>query len=259
MSNESSEDVDHTPEQRRALCIYGAAGTGKSFVMTSIAQLAHSQNLRVAITGFAALLADSYRNQCPFATCQTVHSLLGFHGDGLDPTQAAARLFEHDVILVDEIGMLPKELFDYLFTAWVHIERWPLLVLGGDTGQLTPFDDSGTLDVSNVTSRYWGLVDKLTLTEPIRADDSLWPLLQVLRHNVPSKQCLRELTCGRIWHEGEVTHQCIRELFERFPNTTLVSISRASTSKLNDLAQQATAKAVSAADLHLPPTFSNSN
>ena len=64
------------------------------------------------------------------------------------------RLLRYDTVIVDEIFRLPKFLFDLVVAAWLEAEKDFLLVVGGDEGQLVPFDDDGHEDVGHYDTYY---------------------------------------------------------------------------------------------------------
>ena len=79
--------------------------------------------------------------------------------------EMGVRLLPFDLVVVDEVCMLPGWLFDALFAAWHSIDRLPVLLLAGDEGQLAPFTDDGSVEASNSGSYYWNWVDQVRLTE----------------------------------------------------------------------------------------------
>ena len=226
------ENVD----RYRALCIRGPAGTGKSYVLVDAARKLNLEGARVAITSFTALVAEHYRASCPFASCDTVHGLIRF-GPTTRTGDAAAKLLAYDVVIVDEIFMLPLPVFDALMDAWVCIERSPLFVFAGDEGQLQPFDEDGGVACSVLTSRHWWMVDEVKLEEPMRANNALWELQERLRVCPPGPETLQDIVRGRLWHRGPRTAQSMRDLFMVHAATTVICISRSAVSDFNTLAQ----------------------
>ena len=115
------------------MCIFGSAGTGKRFVLKDIAREAARSDLRIAIPSFTGLVADHYRRECSFATCDTVHGLLGT-GANADMANMVVNLLRFNLIVVDEIFMIPPDLCQKLIRAWLLADRLPVLVFGGDEG-----------------------------------------------------------------------------------------------------------------------------
>ena len=226
-------------DQRRAVCARGAAGTGKSAALRKAICECLGRGGSVAITSFTAFVADSFRQEFPRATCDTLHGLLRA-GAVESAMEMGVRLLPFDLVVVDEVCMLPRWLFDALFAAGHSIDRLPVLLLAGDEGQLAPFTDDGAVEASNAASYYWNWVDTVRLTEPMRANSELWPLLEEIRCVWPlSDVFLTNFLRGRVWHRGELTPACLLDLFQAHPNTTLVCISRSCATKHNGLCQSA--------------------
>jgi len=160
-------------ETFRAVCVRGPAGAGKSYVLVDAARRLWQEGARVAITSFTALVADHYRAQCSFATCDTVRGLIRF-ALATRAADSAAALLAFDVVIVDEVFMVPVAVFDALMEAWLCVDRLPLLIFAGDEGQLQPFGEDGEAARSVTTSVHWRLVDETRLTESMRANGQLW-------------------------------------------------------------------------------------
>ena len=125
-------------------CIAGYAGSGKSTLVTFIIQalnLDYEDVAYVAYTGKAALVLKE--KGCPNAT--TAHRLLYQSYPRNDGTfyHKIKRPLDHPykLIVVDEISMLPKDMWDLLLT-----HKIPIIALG-DPGQLEPIgEDNGVLE-----------------------------------------------------------------------------------------------------------------
>ena len=130
---------DHEPWT----CIAGYAGTGKStlvkFIISAL-ELDPEQVAYVAYTGKAAMVLKE--KGCPNAT--TAHKLLYNSYPRKDGTffHMPKRPLDkkYSLIVVDEISMLPKELWELLLTHQVYV------IALGDPGQLPPIgEDNGVL------------------------------------------------------------------------------------------------------------------
>lgn len=231
-------DTDAPVSQLRPVGIFGSAGTGKSLALMAIARTAFDQGLSVGIFSFTALVADSYRTSCPFARSATVHSLLQWRTE-FCLADAAANMVGFEVIIIDEVYMLPRIVFENLMLTWILLDRQPELVVVGDDGQLQPFDEHGASEESHSRSRYWHLIDHVHLQEPMRANRTLWDVQEYLRFYTPSAAFLRDsVVRGNVFHRGPLTPQVFRDLFCMFPHTTLVCVSRKCCAFLNGLAQE---------------------
>lgn len=130
--------------------ISGYAGTGKStlikFIIAALG-LAPEQVCYVAYTGKAATVLK--QKGCPNAT--TAHKLLYKAKPMPNGTYKfiPKDIFEekYEVIVVDEVSMLPKEMWDLLLSHGVYV------LATGDPGQLPPIDkdsDNHILDAPHV-------------------------------------------------------------------------------------------------------------
>lgn len=131
---------DHDPYT----VISGYAGTGKSTLVSFIIEaldIPREDVAYVAYTGKASLVLKE--KGCPNAT--TAHKLLykAFpRNDGTFVYQKKRPLdHQYRLIVVDEVSMLPKEMWDLLLTHHIHV------IALGDPGQLPPIGEAN--DVLN--------------------------------------------------------------------------------------------------------------
>lgn len=140
--------VERFHNHEQYTCIAGYAGTGKStlvkFIIAAL-DLYPSEVAYIAYTGKASLVLKE--KGCPNA--QTAHKLLynsfprrdgTFYHMPKRPLDGNYRL-----IIVDEISMLPKEMWDLLLSHNIHV------IALGDPGQLPPIgEDNGILQHPHV-------------------------------------------------------------------------------------------------------------
>ena len=130
-------------------CISGYAGTGKSTLVRFIIDALNIPNNRVAYCAYTGKAAHVLAQKgCPNAI--TAHKLLYKPFLGLDgqyhflPKEPKT---DFDIIVVDEVSMLPKDMWDLLC-------KWPSYILAcGDPAQLPPVfaeNDESILDKPHV-------------------------------------------------------------------------------------------------------------
>lgn len=135
--------VDRYRRRKRYTCIAGYAGSGKSTLVRFIIQaldVAPHDVCYIAYTGKAALVLQEKGN----LNAMTAHKLLYQSYPRKDGTffhmPKRPLDYPYKVIVVDEISMLPKEMWELLLSHHIYV-----LALG-DPGQLPPLaEDNGVL------------------------------------------------------------------------------------------------------------------
>ena len=131
MSIEQAEATRRTLEKGDLAIIYGAAGTGKSYSLSALREIAavHGYSVRgLAPTGKAAENLE-HASEIP---SKTIHKYLHDLGKGRDKFEAK------DIIVVDEAGMIGTEKTKLLIE---HAKQeGAKLVFVGDDRQLSPID-----------------------------------------------------------------------------------------------------------------------
>ena len=131
--------VERYYAHERWTCIAGYAGSGKStlikFIISALDVDPEEEVCYVAFTGKAATVLQ--QKGCPNAT--TAHKLLYkakmmANGTFKFFPKDNSELAQYKVIVVDEISMLPKKLWDLMLTHGIYI------IAAGDPGQLPPVD-----------------------------------------------------------------------------------------------------------------------
>lgn len=131
--------VERYYAHERWTCIAGYAGSGKStlikFIISALDVDPEEEVCYVAFTGKAATVLQ--QKGCPNAT--TAHKLLYkakmmANGTFKFFPKDNSELAQYKVIVVDEVSMLPKKLWDLMLTHGIYI------IAAGDPGQLPPVD-----------------------------------------------------------------------------------------------------------------------
>lgn len=134
ISAPSLNDADQQAATRSALSttglhlINGGAGTGKTTLIKTIAQLLTENNLPFAIASFAGKAAARIREATGFPA-STIHSLLGY----MPEKGFTIKFLEGQTVIIDEASMVPSPLISRLIST-----NPTSLILVGDEAQLPP-------------------------------------------------------------------------------------------------------------------------
>lgn len=166
---------DHEPYT----CIAGYAGTGKSTLIRFIISALHLDPEDVCYVAYTGKAAQVLRSKgCPNA--MTAHRLLYKSiqkDDGTFYHIPLRPIIGFDLIVVDEISMLPKHMWELLLSHKIHV------IALGDPGQLPPVlaEDNGVLAFPHIfldeVMRQAAESEIIRLTMDIREGNSLKPFL----------------------------------------------------------------------------------
>lgn len=139
--------IDRYKKREPYTCIAGYAGTGKSTLVKFIVDaldIPKHDVCYVAFTGKASLVLKEKGNE----NAMTAHRLLYESFPKKDGTffhKPKRPIYPYKLIVVDEVSMLPKEIWELLLSHHIHV------IALGDPGQLPPIgDDNGILEKPHV-------------------------------------------------------------------------------------------------------------
>ncbi|CAJ1387438.1 unnamed protein product, partial [Effrenium voratum] len=242
--DEAEDDPFEKPAAwRPAFAVLGPAGSGKSTAVHEAIRQAADRGARVLLTAPTGRLAATLRERFPGLEVDTVRgAFLAYK-----PVHEALEvMWPYDLIVVEEVGQLSRELFERLITQWRAAERIPTLVFVGDFHQLPGVEPTTALD-----SPQWHhvQVQKRHLHEMIRCKcPILRKKLELLRTGKPSRQQLRAILKGHKapsrGRAGYVTNEIptlddVAHILAETPETTFLTVSRGASARLNGLATQA--------------------
>ena len=142
--------VDRYKANKKYTCIAGYAGTGKSTLVSFIINALPVDPNKVAYVAYTGKAANVLKHKgCEGAT--TAHKLIYYSRlmpNGKYRYEPKKRLDDaYDVIVVDEVSMLPKEMWERIISYGVYV------LACGDPGQLPPIDkdqDNHLLDQPHI-------------------------------------------------------------------------------------------------------------
>lgn len=199
--------VQRYKEKEPYTCIAGYAGTGKSFLIQHIVEALNINPFDVCYVAYTGKAAQVLRSKgCPNAI--TAHRLL-YHAveqdDGSYSFYPREELEDWELIVVDEVSMIPKEMWELLLSHHIPV------IACGDPFQLPPVsaDACGILDKPHIfldeIVRQATESDIIRLTMDIREGKNL-PLMKTNQIKIVNrKELLKEgiyywadqIICGR--------------------------------------------------------------
>jgi hypothetical protein len=168
-SNQYKEIIDDAIKYG-GLRIDGRAGTGKSYIiLEGIRQglIPDEPNCRLAFTNKAAQNLNG----------TTIHKALAINANEKSNSKSLEGFKNKKIIVVDEIGMINKQLWKHLC---ILKKKNPhlIFILLGDYRQTKPIEDFEYDYFNSSIVRYLTNGNKIELTEKQRYDDELWNFLE---------------------------------------------------------------------------------
>ena len=218
-----------------AVAVLGAAGTGKSALLNSIIEACVADDIVVGVTSFTGALSDVYRREFIYDPCVRVDTVDGFFRYSAEASPQPYMLLDFSVLIVDEIGLVNQERFDFMMQCWFLAGRRCVLVFAGDFEQGTPIGSSG----SARSSPYWNgcrfRVPEEHLKMQWRMGNAYLELITPLRFHRPTTRMLDKLTRGRVFREDVSgwIEDC-RSFYKKFPTGVLLVGRRSTLREVNE-------------------------
>ena len=179
---------------KKPVLVTGQAGCDKSHVIKSIVKHLIELNATVLVAAPTGFLTAVFRASLDEQVdCQTVHASFHFPVDDTVSPTVNWRLSNYDVIIIDELSMIPNVIFKHIMKTFNLLLFRPVLLSGGDGSQQQPFChhngkimqiDSALDDNSLVQNTY-----HYQLMAQHRVEDANYlSFLQTIRKWVPSQQ-----------------------------------------------------------------------
>lgn len=235
----SSLDLDW----RKLILLVGKPGTGKTHTVCTSVQRTLQDQFKVAIAAPTGFLTNLYRAQFEDeAYIDTVHAMLRYPVDSHVAPAVNWCLAEYDLLLIDEVSMIPKKIFHHIMRTLQDLPLRPVVLLSGDPQQQQPITDEGnrTAQTESILHdrKFYSLVYKYTLVTQYRCEDQqYYDMLNHLRYFVPSLTFLSELHKGRVLVTGRpVEDDDLYIALSQFPASTFLTVSRRSANRINRVA-----------------------
>lgn len=134
----SGENID--VEWKKPVVVTGQAGSGKSYTIKSIVNRLKECDANVLVSTPTGFLASVFKATLPQdVDCETVHASFHFPVNDSTPPTINWALSSYDIIIIDEISMIPNIIFQHILKTLNVLLFRPVLMLCGDCGQQQPF------------------------------------------------------------------------------------------------------------------------
>lgn len=224
----------------KPILVTGQGGCGKSYVIRSIVNDLIEQDASVLISLPTGFLASSFRATLPEeVTCDTVHASFHFPVENAESPKINWQLSNYDVLIIDEISMVPNVIFQHILKTLNVLLFRPVLMICGDAGQQQPFSNNNgkIMQISspfddrtflNNTYHY-----KLTNQHRV-SDEHYHSFLETVRKWVPSQELLNEIQNGRVISENNsVTDENIVHAYFSNPENTVLTFTKKAANHVN--------------------------
>ena len=191
----SREDVDW----KKFLLVTGKAGTGKMHCISKAIDKALNDERQILVATPTGFLATTYANAfLDDITADTVHSAFKYPVAPDENAQINWDLTRFDLIVLDEISMIPKRIANHIIETVNQLPTRPIVAMCGDRQQQQPIEtttDTTRPTISILQHRpFFSMVRHFKLTTQHRCEDpELESILNHLRYYRPSHKLLETL------------------------------------------------------------------
>ena len=200
------ENAEHAPHELdtpfdwpKFLLVVGKAGTGKSYAIAKLIDMCVTSKRNVMVATLTGYLATEYKDKSPDETdAETIHAAFHYPVSGPERATFNWNLSNYDMLIIDELSMVPVPIFDHIFSTVSELPIRPVVVLAGDDRQLQPIETSeGNIQTTKsvmASDNLKNISMKVLLTEQHRTDDDKYAkFLDHIRLWQPSQKLLNEM------------------------------------------------------------------
>lgn len=230
-----------TNDWTKILSITGKPGTGKTKCLHACIQYLIDRQLKCLVATPTGFLASSYR--ALFDTDIDANTLHSSFCVPINNTfsQINWALAIYDVIIIDEVSMVPLSIFTHIMSTLQELPTRPILVICGDKYQLPPITTKNNV-TTNVSSVYdlpslSNISRCYNLTNQYRCIDSEYSeILNHLRCWKPTPEILHTLQHERLLHySASITDAELLSIIREKAASTFLTVSRNAVSRINNL------------------------
>jgi hypothetical protein len=236
-----SQCTNLTGDWQKCIFLTGRHGTGKSQIICRTIKACIEDHRHVLVAAPTGILAARYQNIfSDDIVTDTVHGAFNFPVNPEESATVNWNIATYDCLIIDEISMIPKRIFDHILYTLQQIPVRPVVILAGDELQQQPIEteDGQTIQVENILTNpaFLAIVEKFKLTHQYRVvDDRYEGFLNLIRVSQPSQMLLDGMQDGRIvCTDSDPTDDQIYNVVMDKPNATVLTVSRRATVTVNN-------------------------
>lgn len=241
-SNECFLDDSLLKGWQKFLLIEGKPGTGKTHLVSNLVRKCISQDMCIHVATPTGMLSSIYSNNFGGdITCDTVHSTFRIPVEENASPSFNETLSFRDVLIIDELSMIPLNMFNHIVYSVNLCHIRPLVVLVGDKMQQQPITtvNGKTITCPNAFSceNIRKLCKYFTLfTQHRIIDEEFSNIVDVIRFSKPSQRVLNDLCGDRVICCGNVIDETSLSSFYVANNdVTFLTLSKRGSSEINNI------------------------
>lgn len=237
-------DENSSIEWTKFLLVVGRAGTGKSFTLMKAIESCILGKLKMMVTTPTGFLATHYKDQFEDEIdSDTVHAAFHYPVLLTEKPHFNWNLCNYDVIVVDEISMIPVKIFEHIYATVCELPIRPVVLLAGDDCQLQPIEKiDGKIQTAKSimnSKQLANITMKVQLNQQHRNNDDFFEqFLQHIRFWRPSQSLLAKIQQNHVLHEHEPTDDELLQTLIDFPTSTVITVSHRAANRVNNIVLQ---------------------
>ena len=224
---------------RKFILIRGKPGTGKTYAVLHNIRQALANEYRVLCTTPTGMLSSTYNATITdenFAS-DTIHSAFRYPVDVIETPQINWDLANYDLIVIDELSMVPSIVFDHILKTLQELHVRPVVVLCGDQQQQQPIATvhgkiRPTVGVLQNKALYKNSVIVNFINQHRCVDQEFQQILNVIRYYKPSRRTLKSLHGNRVLCSSTPSDKELLAIFQNHPDGMILTVSKAATATI---------------------------
>ena len=230
---------------RKFILIRGKPGTGKTYAVLHSIRQALANEYRVLCTKPTGMLSSTYNATITdenFAS-DTIHSAFRYPVDVNERPQINWDLANYDLIVIDELSMVPSIVFDHILMTLQELHVRPVVVLCGDQQQQQPIATVDgkirpTIGVLQNKALYKNSVVVNFINQHRFVDQEFQDILNVIPYYKPSRRTLKSLHGNRVLCSSTPSDEELLAILQNHPDGMILTVSKAATATINRIAVQ---------------------